>query len=272
MQINILSLVPIRSSARLAAANRPSRVRHGFTLVELLVVISIIITLAAVSLSVFLKIKSRADNIRAIDNMKEIGIAISSYLSEHDHLPTFMETGVSPAYSTTIPYSQASVLQPYLGLSEPTSKLQYAEVFHPPGLKPDNMNGRKNWYDLVCYAMYDADNFSPTKAFLPKGVMTDSEGQEVGPFGRYTASGTPSDGWRTAQLDAAMAKFSADHAGRIATLSMVPAMLEVNAQYPSAKGGWAWPVPRKALYGDHINVLYFDWRVDSVKPRYFYTE
>jgi len=246
--------------------------RRGFTLVELLVVIAIILVLAAVSMAVFLKVKKRADNIRAITNMREIGVAMSSYLSENDHLPTFMDSGVSPAYATTIPYTQASVLQPYLGLAEPTSKIQYAEIFHPPGLKADNMNGHKNWYELVCYAMYSADYFATTKAFLPKGVMTDSEGQEVGPFGRYTASGTPSDGWKTAQLDAALAKFSAEHANRNATLSMVPAMLEINTQYPSAKGGWAWPVPKKPLYGDHINVLYFDWRVDSVAPKYFYTE
>ena len=272
MQTKILSLVSIRRGPRRDAAGGTREFRRGFTLVELLVVISIVATLAAVSLSVFLKLRGRADNIRAISNMKEIGVAMSSYQSENDRLPTFMDTGVSAAYSTTLPYSQATVLQPYLGLGEPTSKLQYAEVFHPPGLKRDNMNNRKNWYDLVCYAMYNAENFSTTKAFLPKGVMTDTEGQEVGPFGRYATSGTPSDGWKSAQLDAALAKFSADHGNRIATLSMVPAMLEVNAQYPSAKGGWPWAVPKKPLYGDHINVLYFDWRVDSVKPKYFYTE
>ena len=171
-----------------------------------------------------------------------------------------------------MPYTQASVLQPYLGFSEPTSQIRYAEIFRAPGLKADNMNGRKNWYELVCYAMYSADYFAATKAYLPKGIMTDNEGQEVGPFGRYAASGTPSDGWKTGQLDAALARFSADHAGRNATLSMVPAMLEVNAQYPPANGGWPWPVPKKPLYGKHINVLYFDWRVDAVSPKYFYTE
>ena len=245
---------------------------RGFTLVELLVVIALILTLSAVSMTVYLKAQKRGNNVKAIANMREIGVAISSYLSEHDHLPTFMDSGVSPAYSTAAPYTQASVLQPYLGLPDPTSKIQYAEAFHPPGLKNDNMNGRKNWYELVCYAMYNADYFASTKAFLPKGIMTDSEGQEVGPFGRYTASGTPTDGWKSSQLDAALARFSADHGNRNTTLSMVPAMLDINSQFPPTGGGWPWPVPKKPIYGDHINVLYFDWRVDAVTPRYFFTE
>ena len=252
-----------------AAATR--RGRHGFTLVELLVVISIILTLAAMSFAVFTKMRNRADNILAISNMKQVGAAICAYQSDNDHLPTFMDVGVDPVISTMAPYTQASVLQPYLGLNEPTSKIQYAEIFRAPGLKADNMGGRKHWYEVTCYAMYSADHIVSNKAYLPKGVMTDADGQEVGPFGRYNANGTPSDGWKTAQLDAALAKFSADNGGRIATLSMVPAMFEINGEYPSVKGAWPWSVPKKPLRGDHVNVLYFDWRVESVTPKFFFT-
>lgn len=254
-----------------ATAGRRHPLR-GFTLVELLVVISIILALAAMSLAVFTKMRARADNIRAIANMRNIGVAISSYLSENDHLPTFMDVGVSPAISTANPYTQAYVLQPYLGLSEPTSRVQYAEIFRPPGLKPDNMGGKKNWYDVTSYAMYSADHLAANKAYLPRDVITDSEGQDVGPFGRVSGSGTPVDGWRTAQLDAALAKYSADNGGRIATLSMVPAMLEINGEHPCVGGAWPWPVPKKVLRGDHVNVLYFDWRVESVRPQFFYSQ
>jgi prepilin-type N-terminal cleavage/methylation domain-containing protein len=271
----------MHTNARSLVSNHPGRrpvttggtaPRDGFTLVELLVVIAIILTLAAVSMAVFTKMRSRADNILAISNMRQIGAAICSFQSDNDHLPMFMDIGVSPALSTNTPYTQASVLQPYLGLPEATNKVQYPEIFRAPGLKHDNMGGRKYWYDVTCYAMYSADHIAPNKAYLPKGVMTDSEGQEVGPFGRYTANGTPTEGWKAAQLDAAMAKFSAEHGGRIATLSMVPAMFEVNSKYPSIKGGWPWPVPKNPLRVDHVNVLYFDWRVDSVTPRFFFTQ
>ena len=245
--------------------------RRGFTLVELLVVISIILTLAAMSLTVFSKMRARADNILAISNMRQIGVALSSYMSDNDHLPTFADVGVSPAISTANPYTQAYVLQPYLALAEPTSKVVYAEIFRAPGLKRDNMAGRKNWYDVTCYALYSANNIASTKAYLPRGVMTDSEGVDVGPFGRVVGNGPPVAGWRAAQLDAALAKYSADNGGRIATLSKVPAMLEINAEYPSTAGAWPWPVPKKPVRGDHVNVLYFDWRVEEVHPRFFYT-
>ena len=271
MQTKKSSRVLSRRSPHPAAASGTRRPLCGFTLVELLVVITIILTLAAMSLAVYTKMRARADNIRAISNMRNIGVAISSYLSDNDHLPTFMDVAVLPAISTANPYTQAYVLQPYLGLPEPTSKIQYAEIFRPPGLQPSHMGGKKNWYDVVSYAMYSAENFDPRKAYLPKGVMTDSEGLDVGPFGRFSDSGTPSDGWRTAQLDAALAKYTADNGGRIATLSMVPAMLEINSEYPSARGAWPWPVPKKVLRDDHVNVLYFDWRVESVLPKFFYS-
>jgi len=245
--------------------------RRGFTLVELLVVIAIILTLAAVSMAVFTKARAKADNVLAITNMKQIGIALASYLSDNDRLPTFMDTGVSPAISTGNPYTQAYVLQSYLGLGEPTNQIQYAQIFRAPGLHPDNMGGKQHWYEVTCYAMYNSDYLTPTKAYFPKGVVTDDDGLDIGPFGRVTTTGTPTDGWKAAQLDSALSKYSSDNGGRIATLSMVPAMLEINALYPSAKGAWPWAVPRKPLRGDHVNVLYFDWRVEAVTPKFFYT-
>ncbi len=274
MQMNASSALWIRRNlpatavTTVGARATPSR---GFTLVELLVVITIILTLAAMSFAVFTKTRARANNILAISNMRQIGVAISSYLADNNHLPTFMDVGVSPAISTANPYTHAYVLQPYLGLTEPTSQVAYAEIFRAPGLKAENMGGRKNWYDVTCYAMYSATHIIDSKAYLPLGVMTDAEGQDVGPFGRYSGNGASSPGWKAAQLDAALAKYSADRGGRIATLSMVPAMLEINAEYPSINGAWPWPVPKKPIHGDHINVLYFDWRVDSVHPRFFYT-
>jgi len=246
--------------------------RRGFTLVELMVVIAIIASLAAVSMTVFIRSKSKAENIRALKNMEQIGSAMGNYMTENDHLPAFKDTGVSPKYSTSEPYTQASVLLSKLGLGEATSKTQYAEIFRPPGLKGDMLNGHKYWYDLVCFAMYNADYFATTKAYLPKGAMKDDEGQDVGPFGRFSGGDAPSaEGWTAAQLQAALSKFSREHNDRDADLSRVPAMLEINAQYPS-RGGWPWPVPKKPLYGNQINVLYFDWHVGSVAPRYFYTE
>ena len=245
--------------------------RSGFTLVEMLVVIVIIITLAFLSFSVASKMRDRANNIASISKMREIGTGIGMYLGDNSHLPRFSGTGVSPALSTANTLTHAYVLQPYLGLATPTSAVQYAEVFHPPGLKPDNMSGKKNWYDVTCYAMYSTNDIHKTKAYFPKGVLSDSTGADVGPFGRTGTGGNPSStGWSSPMFDRALAKYSEDNQGKVANLSAVPAMLEINAQYPGIKGSWPWAVPQKPMRGDHVNVLYFDWHVDSVKPDFFY--
>ena len=248
--------------------------RHGldgFTLIELLVVIALVLTLAALTLAVVNKARARADNVRAVLNMKEIGSALAAYMSEHDHLPTFRDLGVSAAISTADPYTQAYVLQPYLGINDPTSQVQYAKIFQPPGLKRDNMSGKKNWYEVTCYAMYSSEFFPATKAYFPKGAVIGEDGVEIGPFGRVSDTSTVIDGWRPAQFDAALRNYSQANNGRIATLAKVPAMLEINAKYACTQGSWPWTVPQKPLRGDHINVLYFDWRVESVTPQYFYT-
>lgn len=243
---------------------------HGFTLVELLVVITLILTLAGLSFPVFNKMRARADNIRAISNMRQIGVAIASYTSDQDHLPTFESVGVSAAIETLQPYTQAYVLQPYLSLAEPTDKVQYAELFHPPGLKADNMSGKLHWYDITSYAMYSADHLATTKAYLPKGMVTDTDGEDVGPFGRVV-SNVATPGWKMPQLDAALAKYTATNGGRIATLSKVPAMFEINAKYPSVKGWGTWVTPTNPIRVSHVNVLYFDWRVEAVAPTFLYT-
>ena len=254
-----------RQKPLIASAKHP-----GFTLVELLVVITIILTLAAMSLATFTKLRARADNILAIENMRQIGVAIASYASDNDHLPTFMDAGVSAAISTANLYTQAYVLQPYLGLAEPTSTVQHAEIFRAPGLKADNMNNRKHWYEVTCYAMYSADYLAANKSYLPKGMVTDIDGEDVGPFGRVV-NNVATPGWKMAQLDAALARYTANNGGRIATISKVPAMFEINTKYPSVRGSWPWTTPKKPLRGDHVNVLYFDWRVDAVTPKFLYS-
>jgi prepilin-type N-terminal cleavage/methylation domain-containing protein len=247
------------------------RPRSGFTLTELLVVIVIIVTLAALSFVTVSRIRARANNVLALNNMRQFGTGIAGFLSDQGHLPRFSGTGVSAALSTGNKLTQAYVLQPYLGLPEPTSTVQYPDVLKPPGLKIDNMASRKNWYEVTCFAMYSTNDIHKAKAYFPKGVMSDSTGADVGPFGRNGTGGNPtSEGWSPGVMDAALAKYSADNGGKPADYSMVPAMLEINAKYPSIKGSWPWPVPQNPVRDTHVNVLYFDWHVGSVKPDYFF--
>jgi prepilin-type N-terminal cleavage/methylation domain-containing protein/prepilin-type processing-associated H-X9-DG protein len=245
--------------------------RRGFTLVELLVVILLVVVLAGVALLLAGRMRDKADNATAVLNMRQIGVAIACFMSDNQRLPRFSGTGVSAAYSTANKLTHAFVLQPYLGIDEPSSTLRYAEIFKPPGLKRGMMNGKSGWQELTCFAMYSTNDITKTKAFLPKGTVSDSAGIDVGPFGRTGTGGNPtSEGWNSAMLESGLQKFSDANGGRIVNLSMVPAMLEINAAFPTIKGSWPWPVPSKPVRGDHVNVLYFDWHVGSVKPDYFY--
>ena len=63
---------------------KPNPQRHGFTLVELLIVIGIVIVLAALSLSAFSKMRNSADKVITTRNLSQLQLANSAYAADHN--------------------------------------------------------------------------------------------------------------------------------------------------------------------------------------------
>ncbi|HOS42272.1 MAG TPA: prepilin-type N-terminal cleavage/methylation domain-containing protein, partial [Armatimonadota bacterium] len=57
---------------------------RGFTLIELLVVIAIIAILAAILFPVFAKAREKARQTSCMNNIRQIMIAVSMYIQDHD--------------------------------------------------------------------------------------------------------------------------------------------------------------------------------------------
>lgn len=66
----------------------PSKLaRHGaFTLMELMVVISVIAILAAISLPLYQRVFKQSHQAIALSNMRQVGIAFLSYAGDHDYV------------------------------------------------------------------------------------------------------------------------------------------------------------------------------------------
>ncbi len=125
----------------------------GFTLIELLIVVAIIGILAAVAVPNFLNAQMRAKVVRAVSDMKAVGMAISTYKLDNNEYP---ENAYGYARRVTTPIA-------YIGsIPEDFFNQYYTEIFgYPPPY----------WYSHIDFypneAYYNAHMvYSPNSQFM----------------------------------------------------------------------------------------------------------
>jgi type II secretory pathway pseudopilin PulG len=100
------------------------RSRSAFSLIETLVAVGVILTLAAITAGIWSKISGKLLATRALNNLRQIGLASSVYAGDHD--------GSFPG-SAHSANSWVAGLLPYLELSAGSSPDQIKKVYRSPG-------------------------------------------------------------------------------------------------------------------------------------------
>lgn len=111
------------------------RKKHGFTLVELLVVIGIIAVLISILLPALNKARSAAKQTVCLSNLRQMGTAWNMYLSDsRGHLPYYIWHQTPPGYSAT-QRNEFTWMGYWIGILE-TYKVHSSTLLCPEAMDP----------------------------------------------------------------------------------------------------------------------------------------
>ncbi len=109
------------------------RMQWAFTLVELLVVISVLAVLAVLIFTAVRAAFESADNVRCITNLKQIGTATAGYCADHDgYFPGPSSTAVVPRYYSGQSGALPAYLDKYLSSVAADGKWRISKAFVCP--------------------------------------------------------------------------------------------------------------------------------------------
>src|SRR5262245_50564116 len=100
------------------------RSRSAFSLIETVIAVGVILALAALAASLWLKISNKLIATRALNNLRQLGLAASVYTAEN--------SGAFPESSHSGNSWIAGLLS-YVGLSQTASPDEMKKVYRSPG-------------------------------------------------------------------------------------------------------------------------------------------
>jgi prepilin-type N-terminal cleavage/methylation domain-containing protein/prepilin-type processing-associated H-X9-DG protein len=111
--------------------------RRGFTLIEALVVLAIIVILAAILQPVFHRSPHNGQRSSCQSNLKQVGLGFMQYLQDYDErfAPIAISAVATSTQHPSKPYGWADVLQPYL---------KSTDIYHCPTLAKQKDHRKKN--------------------------------------------------------------------------------------------------------------------------------
>lgn len=221
--------------------------KTAFTLVELLVVITIVIVLAALLFSLTTNIRKKASSAISVSNLRKMGAAIATYATDNN------STLPGPILTDHYPRYQNNAVAGWLGW--------YLQPYLPSEPLPDNPKPRMFYSSALDYPAAKADAKNPKAKDKPTYVVfakqTDAlTGATFYPMGNYNAnsSGNKTDPMTTVQLAARETR------GK-------PWITEIDQII--RPGTAASGTPKEPPHGNFRNTLMFDFSVKSIPPGEF---
>jgi prepilin-type N-terminal cleavage/methylation domain-containing protein/prepilin-type processing-associated H-X9-DG protein len=213
----------------------------AFTLVELLVVITIIAVLAGLIFAAFGKIRAMGDRTKCLSNLRQIGTAMGSHMADHDgFLPGPLWTWQSCWFRKYDYGSLGTVLAPYTGIS-PEEGTQKVPILVCPAWQRDAPYQEDELYIMNSEVMSEGTKINP---WGDADIVDQNGGPGLDPDGRDSprkiagfTDVTPSQTW---------------------------ALQEWDQQFDGPRGPTWSGIAKKPVHRESRNALFFDFHVAPI--------